>query len=187
MIFFSFPPYQAVSAESSRVQKAAEFSVPTHEKAYAALNFWQFYPPTGTSSSCEVLKGLMELWAAPSPDPNTWLRLCCCRDLCHPNTTRVCAMGMCPVRSPWMAPASPFQSAPPVLAKFCPNITAGMSHELSWPYGLLSSAKISFQAAPSKGRGIPVDAHSCGLADGVCSMLYTQTIWIKFPWSDGLA
>lgn len=55
--FFSFPPYQAVTAESSRVQKAAENSVPTHEKAYATLNFWQFHPPTDTSSTCECSRG----------------------------------------------------------------------------------------------------------------------------------
>lgn len=112
MIFFSFPPYQAVPAESSKVQKAAKISVPTHEKACATLNFWQFHPPTDTSSTCEVLKGLMggnqssEQPQAQIQKPG--VRLCCCR-------------GLCPVRSPWMAPASPFQSAPPVLAKFCPE------------------------------------------------------------------
>lgn len=63
----------------------------------------------------------------------------------------------------------------------------GMSHELSWPYGLLSSAKILLQAAPNKVRGILVDVHGCGLADGVCSMLYTQKVWIKLPWSADLA
>lgn len=54
--FLSLSP-QALAAESSRAQKAAEISVPTHEKAYAAFNFWQFYPPTDTSGTCEVLKG----------------------------------------------------------------------------------------------------------------------------------
>lgn len=189
--FFLFPPYQAVGAESSRVQQAAEISVPTHEKAYAALNFWLFNPPTGTSSTCEVLKGLMDgNQSSEQPQAqihNPWSGSAAAMIFVPPTPPWwVCAMGMCPVRSPWMAPASPFQSAPPVVAKFCPDKHL-MSHELSWPYGLLSSAKIFLQAAASKVRGILVDAHSCGLADGVCSMLYTQTIWIKFPWSADLA
>lgn len=59
IVFFHFPFPQAVAAESSRVQKAAKISVPTHKKAYAALIFWQFYPPTDTSGTCEVFKGLI--------------------------------------------------------------------------------------------------------------------------------
>lgn len=49
-----------MAAESSRVQETAEISVPTHEKAYAVLSFWQFYPPTDTTDACEVLGGLMD-------------------------------------------------------------------------------------------------------------------------------
>lgn len=46
--------------------------------------------------------------SSPKHRSKTRVRFCCCHCLC-------------PVRSPWMAPASPFQSAPPVLAKFCPE------------------------------------------------------------------
>lgn len=118
-----------MAAESSRVQKAAEISVPTHEKAYAALNFWQFYPPTDTSSTCEVLRELMD-GNQRSEQPQTQIQkflvrlCCCCHALHHPNTTWVCAMGMCPVRSPWMALASPFQSAHPCFSRILPRETS---------------------------------------------------------------
>lgn len=100
-----------------------------------------------------------ELWAQPQSEiQKPWVRLCCCRDLCHPSATWVCAMAVCPVRSPWMAPASSFQSIPPVLAKFCPEKLRG---SLLW---IAQFSQNLSQAAPSKVGGILVDAHGCGLA-----------------------
>lgn len=156
MIFFHFP------LTKLRVQKAAGYRrllkslFPPMKRLVLHLIFGSFILPQAPAALVRCSRGWwMGARALGSPKiQKPWVRLCCCHDLCHPNTMWVCAMGMCPVRSPWMAPASPFQSAPPVVAKFCPNITAGMSHELSRPCGSLSSAKISLQAAPSKGRGI---------------------------------
>lgn len=86
-----------------------------------------------------------ELWEPQGQIKKPWARLCCCHGLCHPNTTWVCAMGACPVRSPWMAPASSFQSAPPVLAKFCPEKHHG-SHV---PWAVLTLWIAQFSQIPS--------------------------------------
>lgn len=133
------------------------------EKAYAALNFWQFYPPTDTSGTREVLRGLMD-GNQSSEQPQAQIqkllvRLCCCRALHHPNTTWLCAMGMCPVRSPRMAPASPFQSAPPVLAEFCPEKHHGS--DVPWAALTLWTAQFSQNLPASSSQQRQGDPGRC--------------------------